>query len=185
MSMSNKEQQTDQLLRGIYRMCINRDDCRDCPFYVTKCSFGEPKPRTWFDEETIAIQAAPDFEIVSEEESVSVSEPESVAAVEVDESAAAAEHVAPVEQPVESAEQPVEANAEATVEQPAEAPVEPPVPQVDDDSVGTWLVSTTMGSFFTKYVFICSKCGYKKESVFSLTPTSLCPECEKRKAGQS
>jgi hypothetical protein len=189
MSMSNKEQQTDQLLRGIYRMCINRDDCRDCPFYVTKCSFGEPKPRTWFDEETIAIQAAPDFEIVSEEEIAAQSgEPENVAAVASAESAAAVEPAAsasPAEQPVETVVETVGQPVEAAVEQPAEQPVETPIPQVDDDSVGTWLVSTTMGSFFTKYVFICSKCGYKKESVFSLTPTSLCPECEKRKAGQS
>ena len=54
---------------------------------------------------------------------------------------------------------------------------------VDDDSDGTWIVSTTMGGVFTKYVFICSKCGYRKESMFSFTPMTNCPECEKRKAG--
>ena len=136
MSIDNKEQQVDQLLRGVYRMCVNRDDCRDCPFYISKCSFGEPKPSTWFDEETIEIQAEP----------VTI-EPANK----------------------EVAEQPKEA---AVVEQLKE----------NDNSDGTWIVSTTMGGVFTKYVFICSKCGYKKESVFSMTPLSYCPECEKRKA---
>ena len=136
MSIDNKEQQVDQLLRGVYRMCVNRDDCRDCPFYISKCSFGEPKPSTWFDEETIEIQAEPVT-------------------------------IEPADKEV--SEQPKEA---AVVEQLKE----------DDNSDGTWIVSTTMGGVFTKYVFICSKCGYKKESVFSMTPLSYCPECEKRKA---
>ena len=136
MSIDNKEQQVDQLLRGVYRMCVNRDDCRDCPFYISKCSFGEPKPSTWFDEETIEIQAEPVT-------------------------------IEPADKEV--AEQPKEA---AVVEQLKE----------NDNSDGTWIVSTTMGGVFTKYVFICSKCGYKKESVFSMTPLSYCPECEKSKA---
>ena len=136
MSIDNKEQQVDQLLRGVYRMCVNRDDCRDCPFYISKCSFGEPKPSTWFDEETIEIQAEPVT-------------------------------IEPADKEV--AEQPKEA---AVVEQLKD----------NDNSDGTWIVSTTMGGVFTKYVFICSKCGYKKESVFSMTPLSYCPECEKRKA---
>ena len=55
MDNDNKEQLVDQLLRGIYRMCVNRDDCSGCPYYVTKCSFGEPKPKTWFDEESIEV----------------------------------------------------------------------------------------------------------------------------------
>ena len=136
MSIDNKEQQVDQLLRGVYRMCVNRDDCSNCPFYISKCSFGEPKPSTWFDEETIEIQAEPVT-------------------------------IEPADKEV--AEQPKEA---AVVEQLKE----------NDNSDGTWIVSTTMGGVFTKYVFICSKCGYKKESVFSMTPLSYCPECEKRKA---
>ncbi|MBO4637507.1 MAG: hypothetical protein J5685_10220 [Clostridiales bacterium] len=57
------------------------------------------------------------------------------------------------------------------------------VPKPRDDSDGTWIVSTTMGSVLSKYVYICSKCGYKKESYFSITPTSFCPECSKRKEG--
>ena len=49
-------------------MCVNRDDCNGCPFYITKCTFEEPKPRTWFDEETITItiKAAPEIENVPE-----------------------------------------------------------------------------------------------------------------------
>ena len=62
MNTDNREQQVDQLLRGVYRMCVNRDACNGCPFYITKCTFEEPKPRTWFDEETITIKAAPDIE---------------------------------------------------------------------------------------------------------------------------
>ena len=117
MSNDMKEQQVDQLLRGVYRMCVNRDDCNDCPFYISKCSFGEPKPKTWFDEETIEIQAEPVIE----------EEPEMV---------------------------------EAPEPQPQEIVAEEPRPIVentDNDSDGTWIVSTTMGGVFTKYVFICSK----------------------------
>lgn len=139
MSIDNRDQRVDQLLQGIYRLCINKDDCADCPFYVTKCTFGEPQPRTWFDEETIEIQAEP----------------------------------TPVEEPEQ--ETPLIEAIENAIEAPEE-------PEEYDDSDGTWLVSTTMGSVFSKYVYICSKCGFKKESVLSLTPMTKCPECEKRKA---
>ena len=149
--MDTKQQQVDQLLRGVYRMCVNRDDCINCPFYITKCTFGEPKPSTWFDEESIEIKAAPEVR-------------------------PAPEIILPVEK-------------EVAEEQPAPAPQkESPSffthQSIDDDnSEGTWVVSTSMGSVFSKYVFICSKCGYKKESMFSFTPMTNCPECEKRKAG--
>lgn len=137
MSIDNRDQQVDQLLRGIYRLCVNKDDCADCPFYVTKCTFGEPQPRTWFDEETIEIQAEPTPE------------------------------------PVEEKETPLIEAIEHAIEE---------EPEADDNTEGTWLVSTTMGSVFSKYVYICSKCGYRKESVLSLTPMTRCPECEKKKA---
>lgn len=88
---------------------------------------------------------------------------------------------APAAEP-EVSEKPVEPAAKP--EKVEEAPVEAPVPPQDDDSPATWLLSTSMGSVFTKYVFICSKCGFKKESVFSIPPITFCPECEKRKAGQ-
>ena len=135
--MENRDQQLDQLLKGVYRLCVNMDDCFGCPFHKNKCMLGEPKPKTWFDEET--IQA-----------------------------------------PVES-HKPVTFVAEEP-KAPAPAPEpEPALPPVDDDANGTWILSTSMGSVFSKYVFICSKCGYKKESVLALTPMSTCPECEKRK----
>ena len=143
MSIDNRDQRVDQLLRGIYRLCVNKDDCADCPFYVTKCTFGEPQPRTWFDEETIEIQAEPTPE------------------------------------PVEEKETPLIEAIEHAIEEEPEVPEEP---EADDDTEGTWLVSTTMGSVFSKYVYICSKCGYRKESVLSLTPMTRCPECEKKKA---
>ena len=146
MNNDSREQQVDQLLRGVYRMCVNRDNCDGCPFYITKCTFEEPKPRTWFDEETITIQTAPDIGSVPEEPAAPVVP------------AAPATPVVPI--------------AEETAEKPAEK-----------ESEGTWIVSTTMGTAFTKYVFICSKCGYRKESFFSITPITYCPECEKRKAG--
>lgn len=141
MSIDNRDQRVDQLLQGIYRLCVNKDDCADCPFYVTKCTFGEPRPRSWFDEETIEIKAEAD----------------------------------PI--PVEETE--TETPLIEAIENAIEAPEEP---EEYDDSDGTWLVSTTMGSVFSKYVYICSKCGFKKESVLSLTPMTKCPECEKRKA---
>ena len=143
MSIDNRDQRVDQLLRGIYRLCVNKDDCADCPFYVTQCTFGEPQPRTWFDEETIEIQAEPTPE------------------------------------PVEEKETPLIEAIEHAIEEEPEVPEEP---EADDDTEGTWLVSTTMGSVFSKYVYICSKCGYRKESVLSLTPMTRCPECEKKKA---
>ena len=142
MSIDNRDQRVDQLLQGIYRLCVNTDDCSSCPFYVTKCTFGEPRPRSWFDEETIEIKAEAD----------------------------------PI--PVEETE--TETPLIEAIENAIEAPEEP---EEYDDSDGTWLVSTTMGSVFSKYVYICSKCGYKKESFFSITPITYCPECEKRKAG--
>ena len=141
MSIDNRDQRVDQLLQGIYRLCVNTDDCSSCPFYVTKCTFGEPRPKSWFDEETIEIKAEAD----------------------------------PI--PVEETE--TETPLIEAIENAIEAPEEP---EEYDDSDGTWLVSTTMGSVFSKYVYICSKCGYKKESVLSLTPMTKCPECEKRKA---
>ena len=137
MNNEKREQQLDQLLRGIYRMCVTRNECSGCPVYSPKCTFDEPRPSTWFDEETIKI---PVLFVAEEKEAVKTPD-----------------------QPKEPAEN------------------MPEIPKVADDETGTWLVSTTMGSMFTKYVFICSKCGYKKESLFSITPTSLCPECEKRK----
>ncbi|MBR6483846.1 MAG: hypothetical protein IKT14_02400 [Clostridiales bacterium] len=141
MGTENREQQVDQLLRGIYRMCVNRDSCEGCPFYITKCAFEEPKPREWFDIETI----------VPEEK-------------------------APVTEEVKADEVPKAPEAA----EPSETPV---IPQdKDEDSVGTWIVSQTMGSVLSKYVYICSKCGYKKESYFSLSTMSFCPECEKKKA---
>lgn len=141
MSIDNRDQRVDQLLQGIYRLCVNTDDCSSCPFYVTKCTFGEPRPRTWFDEETIEIKAEADPLPVEETET----------------------------------ETPLIEAIKNAIETPEE-------PEEYDDSDGTWLVSTTMGSVFSKYVYICSKCGYKKESVLSLTPMTKCPECEKRKA---
>lgn len=121
--MENREQQTEQLLKGIYRLCAGKDDCNGCPFYDAKCVFEEPKPRTWFEEESEKVQEAPAVP------------------------------------------------ASAAAEQPA----------AKEDEAGTWLVSTTMGSVLTKYVYICSKCGYRKESYLSIPPTTFCPECEKKK----
>ena len=172
MSNENRQQQVDQLLRGIYRMCVNRDACEGCPYYNTKCMFEEPKPSTWFDEESIEIPAAPEAEEPKEEV------------------AAAAPAVA-AEEPEETAEEAAEESTEKVAEEAPEKPAEEKQEEKkeenkeDDDSVGTWLVSTTMGSVFTKYVFICSKCGYRKESVFSITPMTYCPECEKRRAGRT
>ena len=139
MGTDNREQQVDQLLRGVYRMCVTRNDCNECPFYITKCTFGEPKPRTWFDEDTIDAPSSVSLEKELDKLSAEEEEPEEIAGIQ----------------------------------------------NKEDDSVGTWIMSTTMGTAFTKYVFICSKCGYKKESFFSITPTSFCPECEKKKAQQS
>jgi predicted Zn-ribbon and HTH transcriptional regulator len=148
MSKDNIAELQEQLLRGVHRMCVSKDDCNDCPFYITKCVFEDPKPRTWSIEESVEIKPAP-------------------------------EHL-----PVPPKEQ-VKEVAEETAEEPAAEEPVAPQPPVKDDTDGTWLMSTTMGSAFTKYVFICSKCGYKKESYFSIAPTSYCPECEKRKHEQS
>jgi len=119
-------------------MCVTRNACSECPFYITKCTFGEPKPRTWFDEDTIESPDPVSLEKELDKLSPEVAEEES------------AENAA--------------------------------LPKNPDNSDGTWIMSTTMGTALTKYVFICSKCGYKKESFFSITPMTFCPECEKKKA---
>lgn len=194
MSTENREQQVDQLLRGIYRMCVNRDDCKDCPFYITKCTFGEPRPATWFDEETIGNKFSPNYLkftdkdiVIKAKEEASESAQEDAQAAPQAESKEEAKAEAKPEQEKAAATwptlQPAPESAPSADSQPA--PVLQPVVQqaVNDDADGTWLVSTTMGSVFTKYVFICSKCGYRKESMFSFTPMTNCPECEKRKAG--
>lgn len=160
MSKDNIEELQEQLLRGIHRMCVSREDCNDCPFYVTKCVFEDPKPRTWSIDEHVEIKPAPEHLPVPSKEQVKEAVEESPA------EETPAEEVAPASEPA-----------------PAPAPATAPAP-VDDDSESTWLVSTTMGSAFTKYVFVCSKCGYKKESYFSMATTSFCPECEKRKHEQ-
>jgi len=144
MGTDNKDQKVDQLLRGIYRLCVTKDECSACPFYVTKCVFGEPKPGTWFDEETIELPKPPIREPVVRESFIHL----------------------PEDKPKE------------------EEKKEEKEKEKEDDSKGTWLVSTTMGSVFSKYVYICSKCGYKKESVLSITPMAYCPECEKKKANK-
>ena len=194
MSIENREQQVDQLLRGIYRMCVNRDDCRDCPFYITKCSFGEPRPSTWFDEETIGNKFSPNYlKFTDKDIVITAKEEASEPAKEEAKPAAEAPQAPQAEaqpEPEKTAAtwptlQPAPESAPSSDSQPAPTPVLQPVVQqaVNDDADGTWLVSTTMGSVFTKYVFICSKCGYRKESMFSFTPMTNCPECEKRKAG--
>ena len=158
--MERREQLQEQLLRGISSMCDARESCEDCPFYTTSCVFGEPKPATWIDsldEDAIEIVPAP----------VHVTTPSKDAAQEE-----AAKEESTNEEPEEEKSEEPSAPASET-------------PKADDDSEGTWLMSTTMGSAFTKYVFICSKCGFRKESYFSIAPTSYCPECEKRKKEHS
>lgn len=192
MSTENREQQVDQLLRGIYRMCVNRDDCKDCPFYITKCTFGEPRPATWFDEETIGNKFSPNYLKFTDKDIVIKAKEEASEPAQEDAQAESKEEAKAEAKPEQEKAaatwptlQPAPESAPSADSQPAPAPALQPVVQqaVNDDADGTWLVSTTMGSVFTKYVFICSKCGYRKESMFSFTPMTNCPECEKRKAG--
>ena len=70
MSKDNTEELQEQLLRGIHRMCVSKDDCNDCPFYITKCVFEDPKPRNWHVEEPIEIKPAPEHLPVPPKESV-------------------------------------------------------------------------------------------------------------------
>ena len=185
MNTENREQQVDQLLRGIYRMCVTRDDCKDCPFHITKCTFGEPRPSTWFDEETIENKFAPNYLKFTDKDIV-MQPKEEPAVAEIEESAPApVSEPEPEEQPAPTRPGPATWPVSQTASQPETPPAPQPVlqPVANDDAEGTWLVSTSMGSVFTKYVFICSKCGYRKESMFSFTPMTNCPECEKRKAG--
>ena len=191
----------DQLLKGVFRLCSYQDSCESCPFFTDDCVFGTPKPTTWFralltrepriDDTVLRVMEEPKEEPkVEEPKAVEpeievpifgdpvVEEPKAVEPV-VEEPKVAE----PVVEPPKAEQPKVE---EPKVEEPkVEAPKveEPKVEkkQVKDDSVGTWLVSTTMGSVLSKYVFICSKCGYKKESYFSIPPTDFCPECGKNK----
>ena len=149
MEKDNKDQQLDQLLRGVSGLCASKEDCTECPFHGSACFFGEPKPRTWFGNETEPAKVKEEIktEIAKEPEEEVKAEPA----------------------PAPEAEKP----AAAETSKPKE------------DVQGTWLVSTTMGTVFSKYVFICSKCGYKKESFLSVAPTANCPECEKNRLNGS
>ena len=98
--MENQGQQLDQLLKGVYRLCVNMDECYGCPFHKNKCVFGEPKPKTWFDEDSIKV---------------------------------------PLENHI-----PVTFVAETAPETAPELHS-----QSDDDSNGTWILSTSMGSVFS------------------------------------
>ena len=149
MEKDNRDQQLDQLLRGVSGLCASKEDCTDCPFHGSECFFGEPKPRTWNSNDTEPVK--------EKEESAPETAQEPEEEVKVEPEAAKA--------PAPEAEKPAAA-------EPAKA---------KEDTQGTWLVSTTMGTVFSKYVFICSKCGYKKESFLSVAPTANCPECEKNR----
>ena len=48
MAKDNRDQQLDQLLRGVSGLCASKEDCTDCPFHGSECFFGEPKPAAWF-----------------------------------------------------------------------------------------------------------------------------------------
>lgn len=139
MEKDNRDQQLDQLLRGVSGLCASKEDCTDCPFHGSECFFGEPKPAAWFGktEEKAEVKTEVKEEVKAEPK------------------------------PAEKAAAPMAAA--------------PELPKPSAETQGTWLVSTTMGGVFSKYVFICSKCGYKKESFLSVAPTSNCPECEKNK----
>lgn len=194
MGKADKYNQMIQLMKGIHKMCSNwRGDCQRCPFHMDMCVFGEPMPKSWMfeddddeDEEVVVnakeideveaeIQAAPPVENafvpLVREPVVDVSEIEEALEQPVE------EKKAPVPEKVEKPK-PVEPFKIEKAEKKAEK-TEEVLPM--DDSDGTWIVSTTMGSVLTKYVFICSKCGYKRESVFSIPPMKFCPECDKRK----
>ena len=140
MEKDNRDQQLDQLLRGVSGLCASKEDCTDCPFHGSECFFGEPKPATWLGAKPAEIKKETKTE-VKEEVKAEVKPAEEVAAPK-----AAAQ-----------------------------------LPKPSAETQGTWLVSTTQGGVFSKYVFICSKCGYKKESFLSVAPTANCPECEKNK----
>ena len=154
MSKDKREQQIDQLLKGVSALCADRAECDGCPFYTSECVFEEPKPKSWFSDEKTEVKVEAKVEPAKE-----IAEEKKVAAT-----------AAPEEKPEIAELHPKE----------EEKPAEP-----EDTTNGTWIVSTTMGGVFTKYVFICSKCGYKKESILSIPPMSFCPECEKKKAEQA
>ena len=143
MAKDNRDQQLDQLLRGVSGLCTSKDDCTGCPFHGSECFFGEPKPATWFGGDT------------------KPSEVKSETKTEVN------PEIKEEPKPAEKKAAPVHAT--------------PELPKPSEETQGTWLVSTTQGGVFSKYVFICSKCGYRKESFLSVAPTANCPECEKNK----
>ena len=188
MGKAEKYNQMIQMMWGIHKLCANfRGDCQRCPFHMDRCVFGEPMPKSWLFED--------DDDEEEEEEVLDEVEAEIKAAPSV-----ANAFVPLVREPVVDVaeiEEKIEPPVEEKVPEPEPAPIEVkkveerPADPVkteeviakgqDDDSNGTWIVSTTQGGVLTKYVYICSKCGYKRESVFSIPPMNACPECEKRK----
>ena len=155
MSKDNMDQISNQVIMGIHRLCTEREGCFGCPFFLEHCVFDEPKPKTWFDEKkSVRVPPVPPVPPVPIVPEI----PEPVYGDEV------------VEEPKTK-----ETKSKDTKSKETKA-------KDDKEEDGTWLLSTTMGGLFTKYVYICSKCGYRKESVLAIAPVTFCPECEKRKA---
>ena len=187
MGKADKYNQMIQMMWGIHKMCSNfRGDCQRCPFHMDRCVFGEPMPKSWLFEDDEDEEKE---EVVLDEVEAEIKAAPEVANAFVPLVREPVVDVTEIEEKIEPlVEEKVAEPVVEKVEKPVEKPVEEPVKAVevvktapDDDSDGTWIVSTTQGGVLTKYVYICSKCGYKRESVFSIPPMNSCPECDKRK----
>ena len=146
----------NQLKLGVNKLCID-SQCNNCPFYTDSCVFGDIKPRDWYKEKPtfqITNQIVLPAEMFSEEEFIE----EEPATEEVVQEEKQEEVKEEVKEPDKSEEQTKILN-----------------------TVGTWEIRAPVEKgLLSKYIFVCSKCGYQRESLFS-TPIGLCPECENKK----
>ena len=149
----DSNEQLNRLRIGIITLCSKKDNCNNCPFFMSGCVFGNEKPKTW--------ENRPDIKISSTREELREF----------------AEDI--LGEPLPELE-PKEQKPKFQIKQQnnAQEPQAPLSTTEVNNTHGSWEIRTTVSGVFTKYVFICTKCGYEKESVLSIPP-GACPECSK------
>ena len=205
--MDNDDKITHQIAMGIHLLCKESSRCISCPFYRSKCIFGEPRPRDWFSEprekhkiaqqvnelkeiqesdkprnifETRALfeqdKSKTTQENITEQKTVEV-EQDNSEDIKEKEPGVVAEEQTVIEQVVEKQNTDI-----ATVEDETKVEEELHTPTNVTSLQSIWQIKGPIedNKLFTKRTYVCSVCGYQRESV--LTPIGPCPECEQRKS---
>ena len=181
---------------GIHLLCKESSRCISCPFYRSKCIFGEPRPRDWFSEprekHKIAQQVNELKEIQESDKPRNIFETRAL--FEQDKDKTTQENIIEqktIEEEQDNSEDIKEKEPEvvaeeqttdiATVEEETKVEEELHTPTNVTSLQSIWQIKGPIDTkLFTKRTYVCSVCGYQRESV--LTPIGPCPECEQRKS---